>query len=286
MKYEGKYVQIMAMSECPNNCEHCFIHYKGHINFDELDTMMESYSKDYSIILNGTELLMNDKYLELCNKYHQNFIYTNGMLLTKEKMDVLKKNNINRISISLHYGIQEQISKVGLTDVSHKIKEAIANGFEVRVLCTVDKDNYKILPEIAEFVKSLGVKSLKFINMLKEGKAEDNIGDVFLNQEEINEFLDILYEVRKKYDKDDFYVTRNGAFGNDKRNKNNFHCPAGEDLVLLTPDHRVFPCNGLQYDEFCIGHWDDDGVYIDKEFKHDNNECYVLKRQLKMIENK
>ena len=91
--------------------------------------MMEAYSNDYRIILNGTELLMNDKYLNLCNKYHQNFIYTNGMLLTKEKMNILKKNNINRISISLHYGIQEQISKVGLADVARKIKEAIAMYF-------------------------------------------------------------------------------------------------------------------------------------------------------------
>ncbi len=286
MKYEGKYVQIMAMSECPNNCEHCFIHYKGHINFDELDTMMDNYSKDYRVILNGTELLMNNKYLELCNKYNQNFIYTNGMLLTPEKMEVLKKNNINRITMSLHYGIQEQISKIGLEETAKLIKETIANGFEVRVLCTIDRDNYKLLPEIAEYVKSLGVKSLKFINMLKEGKAENNIGDVFLNQEEIYEFFDILYDVRKKYDPKEFYVTRNGAFGDDKGNKNNFTCPAGKDWVLLTPDHRVFPCNGLQYDEYCIGHWNDEGVYIDKPFEHDRKECYVLKRQLKMLSNK
>lgn len=70
MLYTGKVVQIMAMSECPNKCDHCFIRYKGHISFEKFDEMMGKYSKEYEkVILNGTELMMDERYIELCEKY-------------------------------------------------------------------------------------------------------------------------------------------------------------------------------------------------------------------------
>ena len=281
MKYEGKVVQIMAMSECPNNCEHCLIHYKGHINFKDLDKMMEDYTKEYEgVILNGTELLMDNRYIDLCSKYNQNFIYTNGQILTEEKRKKKKKKGITRLSISLHYGIHDDISKISFEETSKLIKDAVADGFNVRVLCAISKDNYKLLPYIADYVYSLGARSLKFINMINQGKAE-NLGDIFLNQEEINEFFDILEEVKSKYDKKEFYVTRNGAFGDDEKRKNHFNCVAGEDFIIITPDHKVYPCNGLNYDEYCIGHWDETGIYIDRKLEHGSKKCLALQRQLK-----
>lgn len=281
-RYTGKAVQIMAMSECPNKCEHCFIHFKGHIGFDDLDKMLSDYTKEYEeVILNGTELIMDERYIDLCVKYGQDFIYTNGMLLTPEKRKMIIDKGIKRISISLHYGIQEQLSKASLEEISEVIKETIADGLSVRVLCVISKDNYKLLPDIADYVYSLGVKSLKFINMLDEGKAE-TFDDVFLTQEEIYEFFDILEKTRAKYDKTDFYITRNGAFGNDPKRENHFMCPAAKDFILLTPDHCVYPCNGLNYPEYQIGYWDETGIYITREIEHGEKECMVLKRQLNL----
>lgn len=280
MEYNGKIVEIMAMSECPNKCEHCFIRYKGHIEFNELEKIMENYTKKYNkVILNGTELLMNKKYIELCSKYGQNFIYTNGMLLTKESRELLKKSGINRLSISLHYGIQEQISKSGLSQISKTIIDCVNEGFEVRALCTISKDNYLLLPKIVDYVYSLGAKGIKFINMMKEGKA-DHLGDIFLNRTQLIEFFDLLEKVRNQYDKNEFYITRNGAFGDDKNRNNNFECPAGVNSVIIAPNYKVYPCNGLLYDEYCIGHWDENGVYIDKEFKCEKQKCLALERQI------
>ena len=281
MKYNGKSVEIMAMSECPNNCTHCFIRYKGHISFENLDRMMKDYTSIYDkVILNGTELLMNDKYIELCKKYGQDYIYTNGKLLTPEKRKLLKENGITRISISLHYGIQEQISKSSLKDISQTIIDTVIDGFDVRVLCTISKDNYKLLPEIAKYVHSLGATSLKFINLVKEGRAED-FGDVFLNTQDIEEFFTLLETTRNQYDKNDFFITRNGAFGDDEKRKNNFMCSAGKDSIIITSDNKVYPCNGLLHDEYCIGYWDETGIYIEKEIDHSPKKCLALERQLK-----
>lgn len=280
-EYKGKTIEIMSMAECPNKCEHCLINYKGHIEFDELEKMIIKYKGKFEeIILNGTELLMDDRYLELCKLNNQDFIYTNGRLLTPEKRKKLKECGITRISISLHYGIQELISKSSLEEISKVITETAQDGFAVRVLCTISKDNYKLIPIIAEYVKSLGATSLKFINMMKEGKAE-NLDDVFLDEDELKEFFDLLEYTRNKYDSSEFYITRNGGFGNDSLRNNNFECTAGQDIITLTPEHKVYPCNFLIYDEYCIGHWDETGIYIDKEFKHDKKECKALQKQLK-----
>lgn len=279
-RYDGRAVEIMAMAECPNNCEHCFIKYNGHINFNTLEQMIQQYHKEYDeVILNGTELLMNDKYLELCKKNNQDFIYTNGNLLTYEKRQVLKKYGINRISVSLHYGIQNQISKSTIKEISKVIIDAVNDGFSVRVLCTISKNNYKLIPVIADYVKGLGASSIKFINMMKEGKAE-RLEDVFLQHRELIEFFNILDLTRKKYNPSEFYVTRNGGFGNDIMRENNFCCEAGRNIVVITPEHKVYPCNFLLYDEFCIGYWNDTGIYIEKEFHHNSKECTALQRQL------
>ncbi|MGM9849907.1 MAG: hypothetical protein ACI31V_03305 [Bacilli bacterium] len=279
-KFDGDTVEIMAMSECPNDCEHCFINYKGHINFETLEIILDRFNKIYkNVILNGTELLMNDKYIELCSKYGQDFIYTNGKLLTAEKRNVLKQNGIKRISVSLHYGIQEHISKSNLSEISKVIVDAVNDGFSVRVLCTISKENYKLVPIISEYVKSLGASSLKFINMMKEGKAS-NFGNIFLGECEIIEFFDLLQIEREKNYPEKFYITRNGGFGNDNTRKNNFNCGAGKDVVVITPEHKVYPCNFLLYDEYCIGYWDETGIYIDEKFEHNPKECKALEKQL------
>ena len=100
-------------------------------------------------------------------------------------------------------------------------------------------------------------------------------------KKEIAEFFTILEETRAKYDKKEFFVTRNGMFGNDDKRDNHFHCPAITESVIITPEHKVYPCNGLVYDEYCIGYWDETGVYITKEIEHDPKKCMVLERQLK-----
>ena len=280
MKYAGKTVQIMAMSECPNKCKHCFVEYTGHIPIDELDRMLNNYVKIYDkVIINGTELLMNEKYIELCQKYGQDFIYTNGRLLTPETRIMLKKHGIRRLSISLHYGIQDKISNIDISEISQKIRETVGDGFEVRVLCNISKDNYKMVPEIAEYVYSLGARGIKFINLIKEGKGKNYVSNI-LSKQEIDEFFFYLNNVRKKYEKEKFYISRNGGFGNDERRKNNFKCPAGSEWVTLLPDHSVHPCNGLLYSEYKIGEWDENAIYINEPFEHDCKYCTVLGLQL------
>ena len=103
--------------------------------------------------------------------------------------------------------------------------------------------------------------------MLKEENAE-NIDDIFLNQNDKNEFFDILEETRKQYDKNEFYITINGSIGNDEKRTNNSMCPAGEDFVIIAPNYKFYPCNGLNYDKYCIDHLDDTGIYIDKKIEH------------------
>ena len=138
-----------------------------------------------------------------------------------------------------------------------------------------------MLPEICEYTKNLGAKGIKFINLVKEGNATKYDNDVFLNKKDLLEFFNILYETRKLYNKEEFYVARACQFGNDLEHKSNFYCSVGVgELVLLTPDGSVYPCNCSLHDDAKIGHWDEEKIYIDNEIFYDPNECTGLKRQL------
>lgn len=283
MRYQGEVVEIMSMSQCPNRCPHCFVTYEGEIPFKTLDHLMADLVPLHKeVILNGTELLMDDAYLDMCGKYKQDFIYTNGKLLTKEKMEVLKRNDIHRISVSLHYGQQESISRISLNEVVDVIEQARDEGFEVRVLCVISKENLMLVPEICDFVASLHIRGVKFINLLYSGGGQ-NFKDKLLDEKDLPVFFDLLHQAREKYDKEKFYITRAGNFGYNKKYGDNFICPAGKDFVLLTPNGSVYPCNAMVYPEYRIGHWDETGIYIEKQLMHGEKTCMALNRQLNIL---
>ena len=68
---------------------------------------------------------MNDKYLELCKKNNQDFIYTNGNLLTYEKRQVLKKYGINRVSIGVQSFDDILLNKIGRKHTSQQVYQTI-----------------------------------------------------------------------------------------------------------------------------------------------------------------
>lgn len=278
--FSGEMIEVLAMSECPNHCEHCCVNYKGHIDFDTLSSLFEiCKERNMKMLISGTELLMDEKYLEFCNKIGQNFIYTNGALLNDKNYALMKKYGINRISLSYHYGIQDQLTHIDQDKIDSILSKAVSEGFYVRAFCTVTKDNINYMSKVAERAYGLGAKSIKFLNMLEEGRAAEKDFRI-LDRTDLKQFFKNVNDIRKKYDKKDFYVTRNGAFGYDTENRCNFRCTAGHETVVLAPNGNIYPCVGLMYDEYIIGYWTDKKIIIEKEFDRGEHICKVLERQL------
>ena len=86
-----------------------------------------------------------------------------------------------------------------------------------------------------------------------------------INDEQINEFLELIQKVRNLYDKTLLEVKRCGTFGKgNSKIPNNFMCPAGTNLVAITPDMSVYPCNFLAKPGYEIGKVENGIIYITK----------------------
>ena len=164
------------------------------------------------------------------------------------------------------------ISKVKESMLEYTIDLIVDKGLSVKLMVTITQDNYLVLSEICEKVINLGVHNLKFTNCLKAGNAI-NLPDNFLTQEQINEFLKLLKAQRKKYPKKLLNIERCGTFGKNPFN-NNFSCIAGTDIVAITPDLKVYPCNFLTRTGFEIGYVSEDNkIIISKPPIHSGKQC-------------
>ena len=79
--------------------------------------------------------------------------------------------------------------------------------------------------------------------------------------------------------KKDLNIQRCGTFG-PNIHKNNFYCLAGQDMIILTPDRKLYNCVFNISNNSCIGYLDDDyNLIINQEASSINQSyCKVLKK--------
>lgn len=273
-EFEGSTIMIMTCSNCNTKCEHCYIGYTGNFDGDKLYDLCTIWKKKYNIILNGTEVLIHPEYFSSLKLIHQPKILTNGIAINTNPniLDTLIDCGVEMILLSYHFGIHDKISKVNKDMLKNTIDLIVSKGLSVKLMVTITKDNYLLLNEICERVINLGVHNLKFTNCLKAGNAT-NLSNNFLTQEQINEFLELLKVQRHKYPRELLNIERCGTFGKNPYNSN-FSCIAGTDIVAITPDLKVYPCNFLARAGFEIGYVSSDNkVIISKAPLHSGNEC-------------
>ena len=63
----------MLCSSCNiKRCKHCYISYKGDFLVDEALDIVKEFKKKFTVLLNGAEVLFNDKYLEIYKFLNKN----------------------------------------------------------------------------------------------------------------------------------------------------------------------------------------------------------------------
>ena len=281
-EYSGKNVIIMSCSICNCNCKHCYISYNGSIEPDKLYEMVLNLRNQYHVMINGTEPILNQDYYKSFDLCSQHYILTNGLAIYNNHnlINELKKNNITGVSMSYHYGIQDKISLISSKQIKEIAKILLDNGMYVRFLCTISTKNYDKVLEFCNESSNLGVNAIKFLNYMSQGKAKGDIENV-LNDEQIYSFFKSLNQARHIYSKDILLIQRNGNFGPDitKLQDNHFSCPAGIDLVVITPSMKVYKCVFLINRGQEIGYYRDGHIWLyDKEIRDDsyclaNEEC-------------
>ena len=277
-EYTGKTVKIMTCSKCNTKCKHCYINYSGDFDPDELYDLVKTLKKKYEVRLNGTEPLINEEYLKSFKLAEEEIVLTNGLVFKDnlELVDKIKDTGVKRICISYHFLLQELISSVKkeyLDEIIPKIRE---KGIDVELMCTISKLNYNRIIEFCDKAISLGANYIYFIEYMDK----NNLEGLSLTKEERNEFFKQLSEARDKYDKDVLMVTRCGNFNRDSyKYDKNFNCPAYNDMVVMTPDYKIYPCNFLISKEEEIGYYKDGKIYVVDNYECNPNECLYCKKQ-------
>ena len=287
VEYDGNNIIIMSCSKCNCNCRHCYISYSGCIEPSVLNDMILKLHNRYNIMLNGTEPILNLDYLKSYNLNDQDYLLTNGLAIYNnyDLMKELKDNNINRISISYHYGIHDEISQVSVDKINKVVDLLLNNNFYVRLLCTISSKNYDKVLEFCDVCYDMGVNAVKFTNYMKQGSAlllEDNN---ILNENQLIYFFKELKKAREKYNKDQLLIQRCGSFGPDitKLNDNHFSCLAGLNNVVITPSMDVYKCVFLINSDNKIGFYKDGHIWLYEKEIRENNYCLAMKECNKQL---
>lgn len=277
VEYNGKEVILMACSSCNiKKCEHCYISYEGDRTPSDLKKIAKILARNYDVYINGAEVLVNKEYFDSYKIVNQNWMLTNGFEIYRNPsiLDYLKERGIEIVEMSYHFGIQDKISKINNAMLEKNIGYLKEKGMKFKLLVTISTENYTMINKMCEKAVELGAYGIEFTNFLKQGNARNMSTSNLLSSEQICEFFDQLSLARKKYPKEQLVIDRSGLFGKNKNSSScNFNCPAGRDMVVVTPDNNVYPCLFLAKPGLEIGKLEDGKILLNEHIDNDGNLC-------------
>ena len=275
-EYNGNGLTIMCCSKCNAKCKHCYISYKGNIDADVLEKMCLDLSKKYKLVINGTEVLLDEGYLKSLSISKQKRVLTNGIIIhnNKELLSKVYDTGSQSIALSYHYGIHDNISSVQYSVIVDDIALIKACGLKVTLMCTINSSNYDKVVAICDNAYRLGANEIRYFNYLNVGNAENLSKENILTDEMLYEFFKGLSEARKKYSIDTLRIKRNGTFGRDTYlNNDKFSCPSGYDEVVIAPNMKVYPCIYMTKEGYEIGEYKDGKVLLYEDASHNKKLC-------------
>ncbi len=251
---------IILTNKCNLRCRHCCqdAGYTKYVEYSKSDwekviDLLFSYFDFDNIMISGGEPLIVDymfdivSYIERKKKSMKFTLMTNGLLIDKNNIKLLKKY-FNHISISLD-GIDSYTTKIiRKEDLFIKILDKL---YFLKNEGFLDISVSAVLPKSDQIENAFELlcKELDVFPMIRDlsltGRCGSNIS-----------FIDKKY---KKYIKDNGF---NEYFDYEREDLNNLRrCGAGKEIITITPDGSIFPCNILQNESFKIGNVKDENIY-------------------------
>ncbi|HOZ88980.1 MAG TPA: hypothetical protein PK737_01960 [Bacilli bacterium] len=281
-EYTGQTVKIMICAACNNKCKHCYIPYEGNIDSEELYTLVTTLSNKYEVILNGTEPLMNPDYLKSLKLIKQKLILTNGLVFANNLayLDQIKAETyIQQICVSYQFELQELFGSVSLSYLDKLFPQIRARGFDLELMCTISATNFDKVLAYCEKAVALKANIIYFIEYMNQGQAVNLDENLILSEAQKEKFFELVNEARKIYDINTLKVTRSGNFGPDNNAlKNNFRCDALSNMVIITPDYKVYPCNFMIDYQNEIGYYQEGKIMIKEDLASDCTQCLRLRK--------
>lgn len=305
-QYNLRLVFWETTQKCNLSCSHCRM--EQETGFNELNTLQAKTLidsiREFSnpiLVFSGGEPLLRKDIFELADYASQKdlktALATNGTLITEQIAEEIKKNNIQRVSVSLD-GADEvthdsfRKAKGSFNKAIKAIDLLLDSNISTQINVSVSKHNVDQLESIIKLALSLKIEALHFFFVVPVGCAK------FLNQTElfdVSEYekaLNKIHELSIKYSGKLFikvtcapqYYRILKQKSPEQFEKKNGHmqriskgCLAGTSVCFVNAIGNVFPCGYLPVMA---------GNILNEQFENiwNNSQVFTLLRKNEKLE--
>lgn len=161
--------------------------------------------------------------------------------ITNEELHKLKELGLDKIVFDFQaYEHDTDQELMGRNRQKHmclldSLINAAVSGIETDVHFIPMKLNYKEIGDLLELLEIAGINNISLLKFVPQGRGKSNSSDLQLTQDELNEFMQILDQVRSNF-------TGNIRVGIPLQGENTHMCNAGLEKLDIKFDGTVLPC--------------------------------------------
>ncbi|MEI8204116.1 MAG: TIGR04133 family radical SAM/SPASM protein [Bacteroidota bacterium] len=259
---------------CNLNCKHCGSDCRisnaiTDMPFADFIPVLESVAqnvpdtKKVIITLSGGEPLMRND-LAICGKEIRQLgfpwaMVSNGMLLTKEKLEELIDAGLRAITISIdgfedaHNWLRGNI--VSFENAVSAIKNLVQSPKQISwdVITCVNQKNYKKLLFFKDFLYMIGVRSWRLFTIFPSGRAIDN-PELFLSSLQFENLMHFIVRIKQE-GKMKINYSCEGYLGNFENRVRYypFFCQSGVNIATILADGSISGCMSIRDNKFIQG---------------------------------
>ena len=263
------YIQWHITNFCNLRCKHCYqedfsknsdLDWPGLKRVsDNLLTTLKGWDKTACIHFTGGEPLLKPELFLLLNDFDQQSmieelgIITNGLLIDEEIMGKLSSfSKLRKIKISLDGSDAEMNDSIRSKGTFEKVMRNISlikkdERFEIILMFTVMKKNFRSLPSLFKLCQNLGVDGLIIERFIPLGKGREIVGEV-LSKEEWKEMIGMLLDFFSPEGEGHPFLPYQAfqiSFNGEEPELLGAPCVIGVDGLCIIPEGNVFPCRRL-----------------------------------------
>jgi radical SAM protein with 4Fe4S-binding SPASM domain len=263
---EQFYIQWHITNLCNLRCKHCYqddFSKKSDLDWaglkkvsDNLLNTMREWDKTACIHLTGGEPLLKPELFPLLNDLDQQSmveelgIITNGFPIDREMIRKLSDfSKLKKIKISLDGGDAETNDSIRQKGTFDKVMRNLplinnAKRFEISLMFTVMKRNFRDLPSLFKLCQDLGINGLIIERFIPLGRGREVMGEV-LSKEEWKEMIGIFLDFFSNEGEEHSFPPYQAfqiSFSGEEPELLGAPCVIGVDGLCIMPEGSVFPC--------------------------------------------
>lgn len=253
---------------CNQNCLHCGSDCKQTAGIPDMPTadflkVIDSITPHVDphhvmVIFTGGEALVRDD-LETCGLalYQRGYpwgIVSNGLLLSRKRLDSLMKAGLHAATISLdgfeepHNWLRHHPKSFAGASEAIKLLAEVHDDVLWDVVTCVNRRNYDSLEEFKTYLIGLGVRSWRIFTIFPVGRAKEH-PDLQLTREQFRGVMDFIKRTRKEGRIDLSYGCEGflGSYETEVRDTF-YHCTAGVNVASVLADGSISGCPSIRPD--------------------------------------